>query len=230
MRLFLLLAVTGFAFAQELPCAALLDNLPSSSLEGITSIDATHTIKYVENGPNARSTLHYVKDFVNNRAYLELDVGYDIIYHYQNGIGTVTQNETTEEAPAEEDLVSIREMMEFLEFDMRSIFTKDSVKSCDGQKSYGSLFTGEQVTVSANGEETFLLFDEAGQLLGSASYYSEGDLVLGVLEDFFFEAGLLQQGTVRSYEIKGDEAVLLEESMLEVQSYNQPLDETLFEP
>jgi hypothetical protein len=230
MKHFFWIVVLSFASAQELPCAKLLENLPSSSLAGIRTIELTHTINYVENGPDAQSTLRYVKDFVNDKAYLEHDVGYGyLVYRYHNGVGTVEENGKTKEAPAEEDLVSIREATELLEFDMRAVFAKDGVQSCDGEKTYGS-FSGEQVTVSSAGEETFLLFDDTGQVFALASYYSGGELVLAVLDEFVVENGLFQRGKISTYEMRGNEVVLLEESLLEVTAYNQELDESLFVP
>jgi hypothetical protein len=68
MKILLLLVLSGFAFAQELPCATLLDNLPSSSLKGFTSIEATLTIRYVENGGN-EVQYALVKDLENARTY-----------------------------------------------------------------------------------------------------------------------------------------------------------------
>jgi hypothetical protein len=234
MKLFLLFALTGFAFAQDLPCAAFLDNLPNSSLQGIATLEATLTIRYVEKGGN-EVQYALAKDFENARTYHSFSepIGKDFvttaIYRYQNGLGTLTRGDKTEEAPSEDSIVGIREMMELLEFDMRSILASDGVQSCDGQQIYGDVLTGEQVTVSGSDEKTALVFDEVGQLLGLRFYddASEG-IPLSTFTDFVIEDGLLQSGVVRYYELKGDEAVLLEERVLEVVSVNEPLDESLF--
>jgi hypothetical protein len=227
--LFLLLAF-GFASAQDLPCAKLLGNLPSSSLTGISTIEATFTIKYVENGSDAQDILHYVKDFVNNRAYLEHNVGYGVfIYHYQDGVGTVEEDEKIAQAPAEEDLESVQEMMELLEFDFTSLFGSDGVQSCDGQQSYGDLVTGEQVTVSSDGDKTSFVFDDARQLLALRFYDDSVESIpVTMFTELVVKDGLLQHGIVRYYLVKGAEAMLQEERVLEVKSYNQPLDESLF--
>jgi hypothetical protein len=153
------------------------------------------------------------------------------IYRYQNGAGTLTRGDKTEEAPPEDSIVGIGEMMELLEFDLQSLFAADSVQSCDGQQTYGNLVMGEQVTVNSNGEKTSFVFDEAGQLLALRFYYEDTEgIPLSTFTDFVIKDGLLQSGIVRYYELKGDEAVLLEERTLAVLAYNQPLDGTLFEP
>jgi hypothetical protein len=229
-RFFWILAFS-FVSAQELPCAKLLENLPSSSLAGISTIDLTHVINYVETG--SKSTLHYVKDFVTNKAYVEHDLGngYLVIYRYNNGVGTIEKDGKPKEAPAEEDLVSIRETMELLEFDFLSIFASEGVQSCDGQQSYGDILAGEQVTVSGNGELTSFLLGDTGQFLGLRFYYDDIEgIPLVTFTDFAVKDGLLQYGTIRYYELLGDEGVLREEKMLEVTSYNQELDESLFVP
>jgi hypothetical protein len=230
MKTLLLLLAFGFVSAQDLPCAKVLENLPSSSLKGISSIDATFTIKYVENGSDNQSVLHYVKDFVNDRAYLEHDIGDGVlVYHYQNGVGTVKENDKTEEAPAEEDLVSIREMMEMLEFDFASLFASDGVQSCDGQQSYGEVLVGEQVTVTGNDEKASFIVDETGQFLGLRFYDADPAVIpLTTFTEITLKDGLLQHGIMRFYELRGEETVLQEERVLEVKSYNEPLDESLF--
>jgi hypothetical protein len=235
MKLFLLIICTGFAFAQDLPCAALLENLPSSSLQGISTIEATLTIRYVENGGN-EAQYALVKDFERQRTYhsyspkLGTDFAEPTVYLYQNGEGTLTNGDKTEEAPPEDSIEGIGEMMELLEFDLQSVFAADGVESCDGQQTYGDVLTGEQVTVSGNDEKTSFLFNDAGQLLALRFYDDNTESTpLTTFTDFLVKDGLLQRGTVRYYELKGDEVVLLEERVLEVQSYNEPLDDTLFE-
>lgn len=235
MKLFLLIVLTGFAVAQDLPCAVLLDNLPSSSLQGISTIEATLTIRYVENGGN-EVQYALVKDIENSRTYHSFSeyIGKDFvttaIYRYQNGTGTLTRGDKTEEAPPEDSIVGIREMMELLEFDFQDIFATDGVESCDGQQTYGDVVAGEQVTVNGNDGKTSFLFDEAGQLLALRFYddTTEG-IPLTTFTEFVVNDGLLQHGITRYYTLKGNEATLLEERVLEVQSYNEPLDESLFE-
>lgn len=235
MKLFFLIVFTSFAFAQDLPCAALLDNLPSSSLQGVSTLEATLTIRYVENGGNETQFL-LVKDFENSRTYHTYNpkMGDEFvtgaIYRYQNGVGTLTQGDQTEEAPPEDNIVGIREMMEFLEFDFQNIFAADGVESCDGQQTYGDIVAGEQVTVNSNEGKTSFLFDEAGQLLALRFYddNTEG-IPLTTFTEFVVNDGLLQHGITRYYTLKGNEATLGEERVLEVQSYNEPLDESLFE-
>lgn len=236
MKLFFLLVLTGFAVAQDLPCAALLDNLPSSSLTGISTIEATLTIRYVENGGN-EAQYALVKDFEKQRTYhsyspkLGTDFAEPAVYLYQNGEGTLTNGDKTEEAPSEDSIVGIREMMELLEFNLQNIFASGGVESCDGQQTYGNVLTGEQVTVSGNDETTSFLFDEIGQFLGLRFYADDTEgIPLSTFTDFVVKDGLLQSGVVRYYDLKGDDAVLLEERRLGVQSYNQPLDESLFTP
>jgi hypothetical protein len=234
MKLFLLFVLTGFAFAQDLPCAALLDNLPSSSLQGVSTLEATLSIRYVENGGN-EVQYALAKDFENERTYHSYreKMGEDFvtaaIYRYQDGSGTLTRGDKTEEAPSEDSIVGIGEMMELLEFDLQNVFAAGGVESCDGQQTYGDVVTGEQVTENSNGEKTSFVFDEAGQLLGLRFYYEDTKgIPLSTFTDFVVKDGLLQSGIVRYYKLKRDEAVLLEERVLEVQSYNQPLDESLF--
>jgi hypothetical protein len=236
MKLFFLVVFMGFAFAQDLPCAALLDNLPRSSLAGISTIEATLTIRYVENGGN-EAQYALVKDFERQRTYhsyspkIGTDFAEPAVYLYQNGEGTLTNGAKTEEAPSEDSIVGIREVMELLEFDMRSVFAAEGVQSCDGQQTYGDVVTGEQVTVNSNDETTSFLFDETGQFLGLRFYSDDTEgIPLSTFTNFVVKDGLLHSGIVRYYELKGDEAVLLEERVLEVKSYNQPLEETLFEP
>jgi hypothetical protein len=236
VKLFLWFVFTGFAFAQDLPCAAMLDNLPSSSLQRISTIEATLTIRYAKNGGN-EVQYALVKDFENARTYHSYSekMGEDFvttaIYRYQDGTGTLTRGDKTEEAPPEDSIEGIGEMMELLEFDLQNVFAADGVESCDGQQTYGDVVGGEQVTVNSNGEKTSFVFDEAGQLLGLRFYYEDTKgIPISTFTDFVVKDGLLQRGVVRYYELKGDEAVLLEERVLEVQSYNQPLEETLFEP
>jgi hypothetical protein len=236
MKLFLWFVFTGFAFAQDLPCAALLDNLPSSSLQGIATLEATLTIRYAENGGN-EVQYALVKDLENARTYHSYSekMGEDFvataIYRYQNGAGTLTRGDKTEEAPDEDSIEGIGEMMELLEFNLQNVFAADGVESCDGQQTYGDVVTGEQVTVRGTDGKTSFLFDEAGQPLALRFYDDNSeDIPLTTLAEFMVKDGLLQHGIVRYYTLQGNEATLGEERVLEVQSYNQPLEETLFEP
>jgi hypothetical protein len=236
MKLFLLIIFMGVAFAQDLPCAALLDNLPSSSLGGISTLEATLSIRYVENGGN-EVQYALIKDLENERTYHSYSekMGEDFIttaiYRYQDGAGTLTRGDKTEEAPDEDSIEGIGEMMELLEFDFQDVFAVDGVESCDGQQTYGDVVAGEQVTIRGNGEKTSFLFDEAGQLLALRFYDDNSeDIPLTTFTEFVVKDGLLQHGIVRYYTLQGNEATLGEERVLEVQSYNQPLDDTLFEP
>jgi hypothetical protein len=192
------------------------------------------TIRYVENGGN-KVQYALIKDFENPRTYHSFSekIGGDFvttaIYRYQDGEGTLTRGDKTEEAPSEDSIVGIREMMELLEFDLQSLLAAEGVQSCDGQQTYGDVVVGEQVTVNSNGEKTSFVFDEASQLLALRFYDKDTEgIPLSTFTDFVIKDGLLQSGTLRYYELKGDEAVLLEERVLEVISLNQPLKETLF--
>ncbi len=236
--------LSSVALAQELPCAKLLENLPSSSLEGISTFEATLTTRYLESG-EAEVQSYLAKDFVNKRSYHSFSekIGDDFvttaIYRYQDGVGTLTRGEKTEEAPPEETIETIEELLEMLEFDLRN-YQNLKLESCDGLQRWADELGGEQVTLSTdvatpNGT-TELLFNDLGQLLAiQLTYPAEPalsrpeEIAILTLNDLVVEEGLLVKGILSQYELVAGKLVLREERRLEVQSYNQPLDESLFE-
>jgi hypothetical protein len=226
MRIFLCLLFSGFAFAQDLPCATLLGALPATRFNDLTSFEAKFSY---EEGPDIVN-VRQVEDISNQRSYYETTESSSserTIVHYEGDTGTLERNGQTEVAPARENV----DILPFFDvFLSQQIFAKAELLSCDGQQSLetpeGTL-EGEAITVKLEDKPGQLFFDEAGHIIASRE---ENEVVVF---DNRYEDDLLVTGALRIYyvldESVSDESATLERTItFELVNYDQPIDASLF--
>jgi hypothetical protein len=227
MRIFFcLLLLTGVAFARDLPCKSLLESLPATRFNELTSFEATFSFK--EN--NSTLTLRQIEDVTNGRTYYETtesETGELVIARYEGETGTLETNGQIEVAPPRAELEPLTFFDVFLS---QQIFARAELLSCDGQQSIetpeGTL-EGEVITVKIEDDEGQLLFDTEGHIIG---WKSERDI--GVFENEY-QDDLLVKSSFRIY-VKPEETASVDTATLEntmtfeLVSYDQPVDESLF--
>jgi hypothetical protein len=112
--------------------------------------------------------------------------------------------------------------------------------SCDGEQSYSDgtneIVRGQQMTVAdktnPKSDSAKLLFDDSGDFIGNFVDRPEGsqDFLVLSLDRKKDEAGVTIEITNATYTRDGDTFELLSKTTTKTLSYNQPVDETLFEP
>jgi hypothetical protein len=226
MRIFFcLLLLTGLAFAQDLPCKSLLESLPATRFNDLTSFEANFT--YQDGGI---WNLRQIEDVTGGRSYFETlddETGELVIARYEGDTGTVERNGQVEVAPSRAEM----DILPFFDvFLSQQIFANAQLLSCDGMQTLetpeGTL-KGEAVTVTMDEQTGQLLFDKEGHILG---WYAGSEI--GVFENEYKD-DLLVKSSFRIYDVPDetevDEEPTLKRTMsFELVNYNQPIDEALF--
>jgi hypothetical protein len=227
MRIFFcLLLLTGFVFAQDLPCKSLLESLPATRFNDLTSFEAKFTYQEL----NSTLRLRQIEDVTGGRTYFETlddETGELVIARYEGDTGTVERNGQVEAAPSRKEM----DILPFFDvFLSQQMFANAELLGCDGMQTLetpeGTL-KGEAVTVTMDEQTGQLLFDKDGHIVG----WSAGSEI-GVFENEYRD-DLLVKSSFRIYDMPGetevDEEPNLKRTMsFELVNYNQPIDESLF--
>lgn len=227
MRIFFyLFFLTGFVFAQDLPCETLLEALPATRFNELTSFEATFS--YQEN--NSTLTFRQIEDVTKGRTYYETfesETGERIIARYEGEVGTLETNGQIEVAPPRAELEPLPFFDVFLS---QQIFANAELLSCNGMQTLETpegILEGEALTVRLEDDEGQLLFDADGHIIG---WKSERDI--GVFENEYSDDLLVKSSFriyVKSEETASVDTATLERTMtFELVNYNQPIDESLF--
>ena len=225
------------AGAQE--CASLLENLTPTATFDTAEMNSTSLI-YTDGQTSALDT-HQVVDFKNRRLYQEAtlpEMG-KMVLRYADGQASMQMPGTDLSLPAPPQVSQQLEATLDSAFGMQGALPQDyEIVSCDGVQSYAGLVEGEQVTLemelpAALGEgktELKMLFGENGQPVGSYTDIPQFGSTLTVYETYELDdAGVLQKMVFKVYQLTGDEASLMSDTTIEMVSYNEPVDESLFE-
>jgi hypothetical protein len=226
MRRFFCLLFSGFALAQDLPCAALLESLPATRFKDLSSFEAKFTYQEFD----STLELRQVEDVTGGRTYFETlddETGELVIARYEGDTGSLERNGQLEAAPSRGEM----DILPFFDvFLAQQMFANAELLSCDGMQTLetpkGKL-KGEAVTINLDGKPGQLFFDQDGRTVA----WQSGREV-AVFENRY-EDDLLVAGALRIYSISeeslGDTTSTLERTMtFELISYNQPIDEALF--
>jgi hypothetical protein len=218
MRILFVLFCLGSVIAQELPCAALLEALPATRFNDLSSLEANFS--FSEN--DEPFTARLVRDVTGQRSYYELKEmsGETSIMRYKSNVGTLERNGQIEAAPPEAEA----EVISFFDiFLSQNIFSEAELVSCDGvqtlQTPEGTL-EGEAISLVIMGDPGQLFFDDNGRVV---AFSSSNDV--GVF-DSQYEDNLLVKSEFRIYEVETQEQVRT--MTFELVNYNQPIDASLF--
>jgi hypothetical protein len=212
MRILFLLLCLGFASAQELPCAALLEALPNTRFNELTSFEAIFSFQ--ENGEIYR--VRQIEGVTNDRSYYEfLDgpSGETRIARYEGDAGTLEINGQTEVAPPETEVDLVGFFDVFLS---QKIFSASELVSCDGvqtlQTPEGSV-SGEAISLIIMDDPGQLFFDDNGHVIAFAA-----DDEVGVFENQY-EDNLLVKSAFKIYSVETKEQ--LRTMTFELVAYDQ---------
>jgi hypothetical protein len=237
----LLLGSSLFLFvnAQTLPCESLLSNYPQPSVD-ITTVVQQITSEVSVDGQTGQTLMTQTLDYPNRRLIQEAEVGgIKTIMRYANGklaMSMVVGGETQDvPVPSDEATVASFESL----FDQplfQGVPQNVMVVSCDGQQSYADLISGEQVTVTTMvpnmGELTSsILFGADGKTQGIVSKPPAGfggEMLIVFEELTLDEANVPTHMKMTTYRLEDDTANFLSTTVMDILSYNQPVDETLF--
>jgi hypothetical protein len=232
---FICAVMVSVAFAQDLACESLFANYPKPTVE-LTSLEQTINSTSTVNGQTADATISQVIDYTNRRIYQDMTMqGNNIVMRYSDGKGSMAMKmgEETMDMDMPPESVTALEAI-FDQGIAQGLPENYTVVSCDGQQAYAGLLEGEQVTVSSTvptmGEvASKIIFGAEGKVNGSISEIPGQGEVLMVFENMVVDdANIPTSMTMSMYQLQGDNATPLSTTTMEVKSYNQPIDETLF--
>ena len=230
-------------------CAYLLEQPQPTDLPDLTSVETTMTFESIVDGEAYSTKSYNVFDLTGRRVYQRTDFDADnsvTITRYVDGKATMTIDS---ELLDEEEQSSPPGLTEQLEAQLNEVldggFTDPNqfddayeLISCDGQRTYGEVLAGEQVSArlregdllpGTSGQVTRTLFDDDGQAKGSLVEIPEFGMQLIVFESTkMSDAGLTEHMVIRTYNWDGEQAEHTGTMTLEY-IYNQPIDESLFE-
>ena len=227
MRIFFcLFFLVSFAFTQELSCRSLLESLPNTRFNDLTSFEANFSYQeasetfYVRQIEDVKGQLTYYET-------LEDRNGERTTVRYEGDTGIVERNGQTEVAPPLEEI----DVLPFFDvFLSQQIFANAELLSCDGGQALETpegILQGEAITVKLEDDEGQLFFDEKGHVIG---WKSERDI--GVFENEYDDNSLVKSSFriyVKPEETASVDTATLERTMtFELVNYNQPFDESLF--
>jgi hypothetical protein len=237
MKLFLLLFISGFALAQGLPCAVLLETFKNQS--EFTSLETSTTYAQDPNQPAD----YKVIDFTNQRIYWEVSLnGVKTVFRLVNskvtGVAEIDGKQEVTEVPEGVRLSLESTFSSYASF--RDLADKAVILSCDGQQSYGDatgeIVRGQQITVAdktnPDSDSAKLLFDDSGEFIGNYIDRPDDsqDVLLVNSDRKKDDAGMTLEVTNATYWQKGNRFELLSKTTTKTLSYNQPVGEALFEP
>jgi hypothetical protein len=240
----------SFALAQDTTsCAPLLEGMQAEAQaqqalwEGIQSVTTQTDITQTIDGQTYAVTTNAVYDLENRRIHQTIATNGQetMVLRYVNGEATMSMSGMDMPAPPQ--------MMEPLEGQLEqlldgnfgspaSMWGEAEIVSCDGAQQYGDVLSGEQVTVRLSEANSLVQGADApirfvfaqGELKGMVQEVPELGTTLTVFEDMTTNSdGLTESMTMRLYSWDGAQAQ--ETGLMTMQnSYNEPIDETLFAP
>lgn len=232
--------LVGFASAQvDDRARELLEGLTPAAGFELTTLDQTTvmTIPPRDGQDEIVTRTRMAVDFVNERAAFitELTEGMSTRLVYQDGNSSMHIAGMPMALPVPADMASVFSDA-FEQPSMDLLAQEDLTATYDGVVSYADVLQGHQVTYSGhydpvggteNGESS-LVFDDAGELIGSATEV-DGELMVMVYDAPYDPEQPLATRDMTMYEIVGDSATLFATMTYEDQRINEPLDESLFQ-
>lgn len=218
MRIFFFLLLSGVAFAQDLSCASLLEALPNTRFNQLTSFEAVFSFRESDE----TITVRQIEDVTGERSYYESDdgTGNITIARYEGNNGIIERNGQSEIAPPEEG----NELLGFFDvFLSQTIFREAELVSCDGVQTLETpedAITGEALSLNIMGDPGRLFFDENGHTVA----FSSGDEV-GVFSNTYKD-DLLVKSELNIYSLETQEVVRT--MTFELVSFDQTVDASLF--
>ena len=237
-KLFSLIIVTLAVLvnAQNLPCESLLANYPAPKVE-FTSVVQAITSSMTIDGQEVQTVMTQTIDYTNRRLLQETNaMGANTIMKYVDGKASmgIKMGEETMNVPIPEDNVSSLEAI-FDQPVLQGVPQNLTVVSCDGQQSHAGLLSGEQVTVTTVvpniGDMTSkIIFSPDGKTQGAVtSVPGRSGEMLMVFEELTLDASNVPTHMkMTMYQLEGDTATLFSSTAMDILSYNQPLDDSLF--
>jgi hypothetical protein len=233
MKNLLILFISSFTFAvaQDFPCQSLFANYPKPTV-ALTSMESTITSNIEVNGQKVDSTINQVIDYTNRRLYQTIDaMGNKVVMRYVDGNGTMDMAGMSMPVPAE-SAAALESA--FDQGFVQGLPENYTIVSCDGTQSYAGLLEGEQVTVKSTlpgiGETTSkIIFGADGKTSGAISTIPNQGEMLIVFDTMELDAANVPTNMLMSmYKMEGDNATPFGTTTVNVKSYNQPVDESLF--
>jgi hypothetical protein len=233
--LFLFMGLFTLARAQDLACESLFANYPKPTVE-ITSMESSITSNVTMNGQSVDTNIAQVIDHTNRRLYQTIAAaGQTIVMRYADGKGTMQMKmgeETMDMAVPDESLSTLEAV--FDQGLVQGLPENYTIVSCDGPQAYAGLLEGEQVTVTSNiaglGETTSkIIFGADGKTSGAISTIpNQGDVLIVFDTMELDEANVPTNIVMSMYQLAGEEATPFGTTTINITSYNQPIDESLF--
>jgi hypothetical protein len=233
--LFLFIGLFTLTNAQDLACESLFANYPKPSVE-ITSMESTIASSVTVDGQAVDTNISQIIDHTNRRMYQTIDAaGQTIVMRYLDGKATMQMKmgEETMNMPVPPESTQALEAV-FDQGVVQGLPENYTIVSCDGPQSYAGLLEGEQVTVTSEiagmGETTSkIIFGADGKTSGAVSTVPNQGDVLIVFDTMTLDAANMPTEIVMSmYQLAGEEATPFGTTTINITSYNQPVDESLF--
>jgi hypothetical protein len=223
------------ARAQDLACESLFANYPKPTIE-ITSMEQTITTSSTVDGQEMQVTMSQTIDYTNRRLYQETNaMGMNTITRYSDGkaSSSMKMGEETMDVPMPAEAASALEAA-FDQGMVQGLPENYTIVSCDGPQSYAGLLEGEQVTVSSDipgmGAMTSkIIFAPDGKTSGAVSTIpNQGDMLI-VFDTMTLDASNVPTEIIMSmYQFDGTNATPFGTTTINITSYNQPVDDSLF--
>jgi hypothetical protein len=219
--------------AQSLPCENLLANYPAPKVE-FTSVVQAITSSMTIDGQEVQTVTTQTIDYTNRRLLQETNaMGMNTVMRYVDGkasMGIVMGEETMTVPIPDESAASLEGI--FDQPVLQGVPQNLTVLSCDGQQSYAELLSGEQVTVKTvvpgMGDMTSkIIFSSDGKTQGAVSSVPgrSGEMLM-VFEELTLDASNVPTHMkMTMYQLEGDTATLFTSTIMDILSYNQPLDD-----
>lgn len=245
----------SFVFAQDTTsCAPLLEGLQAEAeaqqalWEGVQSVATQTDITQSVDGQAYAATTSALYDLENRRIHqtIATDGQETMVLRYVDGEATMSMSGMDMPAPPQMMAPLEQQLEQLLDGNFgspASMWGETEIVSCDGVQRYGDALAGEQVTVRLSEANSLLqgaladtpitplrfVFVE-GELKGMVQEAPELGTTLTVFENIVTNSdGLTEEMTLRLYSWDGTETQ--ETGLMTMKnSYNQPIDETLFAP
>jgi hypothetical protein len=237
-KLFLIIiGLFTLASAQDMACESLFANYPKPTVE-LTSMESTIVSNMTMNGQEVNSNIAQVIDYTGRRLYQTIDaMGQQIVMTYANGEGSMQMKmgEESMNMPVPPESLAALEGA-FDQGLVQGLPENYTIISCDGPQAYAGLLEGEQVTVESDipgmGKTTSkIIFAADGKTAGAISTVpGQGEMLIVFDTMELDEANMPTNLAMSMYQFDGTNATPMGTTMINISSYNQPVDEALFAP
>jgi hypothetical protein len=230
----LMVLLFGLVHAQAFPCESLFTNYPVPKIP-LSSMEVNTTMNMTMGGQAMDTTMYQVVDYTNRRLYQETQaMGMNTLMRYVDGKASMSMKmgEEMMNVPMPPEGMQALEMV-FDQGYAQGLPTNFTVISCDGQQSYASMLSGEQVTISTNipGMEPVVskMLFAGGRVVGSVSTIpGQGEMLMTFDEMAMNTDNIPEYIKMSMYQLTADTASPVGVISINVLSYNQPVDEALF--